>query len=292
MPAIVETLQELVAGAIKLWSSPSYLAKFALVGAIVLLWLVEARRRTPAPTWKAAGATSAWAVFYLGGFYAVFIGSPMYALFSRAVHGYAPFLEMNLLRSVSPLMQVIVMSVVMDFVAYWAHRWAHSNAFLWRFHRIHHSETQLMPLTTFRFHFGDLILRGLPQLIPAAILGATTTTFTIALFLELTLGVMAHADLNWTYGPFGRLLVSPAFHRVHHAVDGRLCGSNFATNYSLWDHLFGTAVANAERPASYGIAEPSAKSFLGQWFEPFLPTSVRERRRKILADNSSTPVET
>ena len=54
-----------------------------------------------------------------------------------------------------------------------------------------------------------------------------------------------HANLPWTYGPLGYLLVSPVFHRVHHAIgvghEGRRHGCNFAVLFPVWDIVFGTA---------------------------------------------------
>jgi sterol desaturase/sphingolipid hydroxylase (fatty acid hydroxylase superfamily) len=53
-----------------------------------------------------------------------------------------------------------------------------------------------------------------------------------------------------SFGPvLGRLLVSPAYHRLHHRIGlghesagpGSLGGHNFAVLFPLWDHLFGTA---------------------------------------------------
>ena len=39
--------------------------------------------------------------------------------------------------------QVILALVAAEFGLYWAHRWAHERAFLWRFHAVHHSVTKL-----------------------------------------------------------------------------------------------------------------------------------------------------
>jgi sterol desaturase/sphingolipid hydroxylase (fatty acid hydroxylase superfamily) len=54
-----------------------------------------------------------------------------------------------------------------------------------------------------------------------------------------------HANLPWSYGPLGYVLVSPLFHRLHHAIgyghEGRRHGCNFAVLFPLWDMLFGTA---------------------------------------------------
>jgi sterol desaturase/sphingolipid hydroxylase (fatty acid hydroxylase superfamily) len=50
------------------------------------------------------------------------------------------------------------------------------------------------------------------------------------------------------------VLVSPVFHRWHHASAVR--DRNFASTFSLWDVMFGTAHMPAGvRPESYGIGD-------------------------------------
>jgi sterol desaturase/sphingolipid hydroxylase (fatty acid hydroxylase superfamily) len=71
----------------------------------------------------------------------------------------------------------------------------------------------------------------------------------IAAFAQLVES-LSHANVRMSFGPvLGRLLVSPAYHRLHHRIGlghesagpGSLGGHNFAVLFPLWDHLFGTA---------------------------------------------------
>ena len=55
-------------------------------------------------------------------------------------------------------------------------------------------------------------------------------------------GFFIHADLPWTLGPLGKVLMSPAAHRLHHIDDLVLCGANYGNTLTLWDRLFGTYV--------------------------------------------------
>jgi sterol desaturase/sphingolipid hydroxylase (fatty acid hydroxylase superfamily) len=54
----------------------------------------------------------------------------------------------------------------------------------------------------------------------------------------------ANVRLRWP-GVFERLLVSPSFHRLHHAMgighEGPARGVNFAVLFPVWDVLFRTA---------------------------------------------------
>jgi hypothetical protein len=47
-----------------------------------------------------------------------------------------------------------------------------------------------------------------------------------------------HANLNWRLGPLGRIIVSPAYHRLHHARDlGERGTVNFGFVLVVWDQL-------------------------------------------------------
>jgi sterol desaturase/sphingolipid hydroxylase (fatty acid hydroxylase superfamily) len=50
----------------------------------------------------------------------------------------------------------------------------------------------------------------------------TGTRLTAVLTSYACLGALPHANVRWTYGPIRRLVVSPAYHRIHHSATGRL----------------------------------------------------------------------
>ena len=57
---------------------------------------------------------------------------------------------------------------------------------------------------------------------------------------------LSHANIRLHFGWLGdRLLVSPAYHRMHHSIgvghEGRYFGCNFASLFPAWDLIFGTA---------------------------------------------------
>jgi sterol desaturase/sphingolipid hydroxylase (fatty acid hydroxylase superfamily) len=61
---------------------------------------------------------------------------------------------------------------------------------------------------------------------------------------------LPHANLRWTFGRLGRVVVSPAYHRLHHArspVDGR-AAVNFGFVLVCWDRLGGCAVGPPAGP--------------------------------------------
>jgi sterol desaturase/sphingolipid hydroxylase (fatty acid hydroxylase superfamily) len=63
----------------------------------------------------------------------------------------------------------------------------------------------------------------------------------VLITLYLCLGTLTHANVPWDFGPFGRVLVSPAYHRLHHSID---CpeGANLGVVLNVWDVLTRRAV--------------------------------------------------
>ena len=55
------------------------------------------------------------------------------------------------------------------------------------------------------------------------------------------LGALPHANVRWTYGRAGRILISPAYHRIHHSATGRL-DINLGTVFAIWDVALRRAV--------------------------------------------------
>ncbi len=103
-----------------------------------------------------------------------------------------------------------------DFIGYWRHRFEHTSV-LWPTHAVHHSDTEMNWLTLQRFH---PINRITTTVIDSAFLLALGFPAWAAVANGLVrhyYGYFIHADLPWTYGPLGKVFVSPAMHRWHHA---------------------------------------------------------------------------
>lgn len=136
--------------------------------------------------------------------------------------------------------------ILLDFADYWRHRFEHRFGIWWALHAVHHSQRQMTFWTDEREHL-------LAQAIAAAWRAAVGLAAGAppAAFLSITLATAAiesfsHANVKLSFGRIGdRLLVSPLFHRVHHAIGightGRTMGCNFASVLPVWDVLFGTA---------------------------------------------------
>jgi ornithine lipid hydroxylase len=140
-------------------------------------------------------------------------------------------------------MQVVLAVIVGDLLEYTYHRAAHSHAVLWRLHAIHHTSVRLHVLKGARHHAAYALGRGVFVWLPLLMLGAPPEAI-IWQFIAVTItGLAAHANVAFRIPALAhRLLVTPDFHRVHHAVDPRLGNSNFAAVFPIWDIVFRTHI--------------------------------------------------
>ncbi len=269
--------------------------KLGLVFAVTLLLEIAARKN-----WRFRyGARSfrvdvLYFVFYYSGFYHLLLWTWMYKSLIGLINHYAPWMQMNLLAGVTPVLQIAIVVLVSDFVGYWNHRWRHSNIFLWNFHSIHHSQTNLTIVSNYRFHVVDETLLRLWLFVPFQILG---TSVTLWMWLDLVLAwilYVQHSQWNWTYGRLGYVFVSPVFHRKHHSTDERLQNSNYSMLFTFWDDLFGTADRTSPVPTETGVAgNPVPEGWLGQLVYPFAENlrELRRRRSGVPAVPPASPAE-
>ena len=159
-----------------------------------------------------------------------------------------------------------------DLVMYSTHRLFHS-VHLWRFHAVHHSSEHLEWTSASRFHPVDQILHGILADVVMLLLGIPPEVLVWLLPFTVGSSALVHANLDWDFGPFRHLLVSPVYHRWHHTSAERGGSSNFAGTFPLFDLIFGTFYLPAEqRPDRYGVDDPHFPTdFLGQVRHPFAP---------------------
>ena len=146
----------------------------------------------------------------------------------------------------SPLLSLGAYLLILDFVAYWLHRWQHRVSFWWALHSLHHSQRSMSFWTDNRNHLLDsLLIHGAFALV-ALLIGVPPAAFVTIVVATRVIESLAHANLKFSFGRIGNcLLVSPRYHRVHHAIgtghEGPYQGCNFAVLFPAWDMLFGTA---------------------------------------------------
>ncbi len=173
-------------------------------------------------------------------------------------------------RQPTPLPVFVSRSIItiMLFLAYelgyWVnHYLSHRIAFLWEFHKVHHTATVLTPLTNFRVHpvymciFSNIlaVFTGLANGAGDYFLGQITDQYGLSennLILVFFIYLYVHLQHTQLWIPFtgwlGRLFMSPAHHQIHHSSDPAHFNKNLGSCLAVWDWTFNTLhVPAAER---------------------------------------------
>lgn len=136
--------------------------------------------------------------------------------------------------------------LLLDLAIYAQHRVFHHVPWLWRLHRMHHSDTDLDVSSGFRFHPVEILLS---MLIKGAVIVALGVPALAVLVFEVVLNgtsLFNHANIRLPAGlerALRWIVVTPMMHRVHHSVERVETDSNFGFNLPWWDRLFGTYTA-------------------------------------------------
>lgn len=173
----------------------------------------------------------------------------------------------------NPVIQVALYILLADLMQFLPHYLHHKVSFLWPFHSYHHSSTDLTVLTGNRGHpIQSEFTNALITVVPLTLAGVPLVSLLIFRLIRNTLVYMHHSRLPWSWGWLGRyLVVSPAYHRIHHSILPEHYDKNLAVMFPFWDHLFGTYYKGNKPPEEFGIPDNqyNRKGFLHDMVVPF-----------------------
>jgi sterol desaturase/sphingolipid hydroxylase (fatty acid hydroxylase superfamily) len=158
-----------------------------------------------------------------------------------------------------PLWSRVILGVaLLDFTSYWFHRMAHTFPLLWRLHRVHHSDTAMDTSTFFRGHPLEVLIFGTSATVAGVLFGLDISTLGVYFIVVLPFLVAQHANIKlpaWTDAVFGKVFITPNFHKVHHEQNQFYTDSNFADIFVFWDKLFGTYKQLPVEQMRFGLKE-------------------------------------
>jgi len=149
-----------------------------------------------------------------------------------------------------PWISFLIYLIILDFVDYCYHRAEHRFQWWWQLHALHHSQKTMTAWSDNRNHFLDDVMRALVFSCCALIIGVSPGQFILLVVVSQFIQSWQHANLKIHLAWTKYLLVSPIFHRRHHAVRlgyeaehrrGVLGGCNFGVLFPWWDMIFKTA---------------------------------------------------
>jgi sterol desaturase/sphingolipid hydroxylase (fatty acid hydroxylase superfamily) len=171
------------------------------------------------------------------------------------LRGHAHWLQAPLTAHWPRWTVIVATLVAMDLCNWLAHWGDHRVGALWRIHALHHSQEELSVLTSFRAHPLMHTTGFVLATVPVLVLTGAHPLAPVLITIYVCLGTLPHTNVRWSYGPLGRVLVSPAYHREHHAIDGPQ-DVNLGIVLTVWDVLAGRArfPARGGAPCPTGLA--------------------------------------
>ena len=159
---------------------------------------------------------------------------------------------------------LVIGIVAIDLFQYWWHRACHAVPWLWRLHRVHHSDTHLDVTTGSRFHALESSL-GITLLVGAMLLAGIPLWVELVRTIAVNPLIMAqHANVSfplWMERAARPVLATPEMHRVHHSRLRAEQDSNFGQMFSVWDRLFGTYRQPPAANVTVGVAGLESADF-------------------------------
>ena len=167
-----------------------------------------------------------------------------------------------------PVLVFLLNFAVLDLSDYWRHRLSHRHGWWYGVHSVHHAEDQMTFWSDERSHVLEDTITYVWLIAVGLVIGVPSFQFPFVILGFRFVGSMAHSNTRISYGWLGdHILISPRFHRTHHALKAagrRSC--NFGTAMSWWDILFGTAKFR-DNTVETGDAGAEPAMVTGSWGE-------------------------
>ncbi len=215
----------------------------ALFGGMLLLAPIEAWKPCRAPaTLRLARWPANIGLALLNHFLLVAVGAAL--SISLLIPWLQPRTPLLARLDLSPAVEVLATLLALEFVNYWFHRVLHRVPLLWRIHAVHHLDTAMDVTTSHRHHPFEGLLNVAVTLPLTLWFGAPPGALLLYVFLHIGVALFSHSNIALPRrldAVLRLFLVTPDFHRPHHASERRYCDSNYGMITPWFDYLFGTA---------------------------------------------------
>jgi sterol desaturase/sphingolipid hydroxylase (fatty acid hydroxylase superfamily) len=163
----------------------------------------------------------------------------------------------NLIQVQSSVLLYLIAFMALDFSGYWVHRLNHTINIFWNNHLVHHSSEEFNLACALRQSISVFLRIFTFLLLPAAVFGVPQNVIAVVAPLHLFAQLWYHTRHIKTMGWLEYVIVTPAHHRVHHAINPEYLDKNYGQIFIFWDRFFGTFQEERDDiPAVYGITRP------------------------------------
>ena len=177
---------------------------------------------------------------------------------SLAIISYSWLVEnLTIYQVQSSWLLYVIAFLALDFAGYWVHRLAHTVNFFWNNHIVHHSSEEFNLACALRQSISVYFRIYAFLLIPAALFGVPQQVIAVVAPLHLFAQFWYHTQHIHKMGWLEFIIVTPAHHRVHHAINPEYLDKNYGQIFIFWDRMFGTFQEESPAiPAVYGVTRP------------------------------------
>jgi sterol desaturase/sphingolipid hydroxylase (fatty acid hydroxylase superfamily) len=181
-----------------------------------------------------------------------------------------------------PIRFLLALALLDGWMYVW-HRANHAVPFLWRFHRMHHSDRHMDVTTATRFHLGEHLGAAVLRVCLIPLLGFEVWNLVVYDTLVIAITQFHHADisLGWCDCWLRLFIVTPDMHKVHHSNWRQETDSNYSTVLSAWDHLAASFRMRSDlKTLVFGLDEftdPHWQSWWGMMKTPLVNPSLTEK---------------
>jgi sterol desaturase/sphingolipid hydroxylase (fatty acid hydroxylase superfamily) len=135
----------------------------------------------------------------------------------------------------------ILSFVLFDFAVYLWHYLGHQSEWLWRFHKIHHSDKNIHVSTGLRFHIFDQFLELIMKCLCTILIGVQAHVVVICELVRMLFVFFHHANVSFPGEKWlSYVVITPSLHRAHHSTLRSEHDSNYGIVLAIWDILFRT----------------------------------------------------
>ena len=129
------------------------------------------------------------------------------------------------------------------FISFFTHFLAHKIPLFWRFHRVHHLDTEMDVSTTVRFHPFEFIINSIVGLPIVFLFGFPVWGLMLYELFDIVVTLVSHSNTalpKRLEKVFRYFVVTPDLHRIHHSSYQPETDSNYSAVFPIWDIIFGT----------------------------------------------------
>lgn len=201
-----------------------------------------------------------------------------------------PFEIMSVSSIGIPLYLNMVLSfLLIDLCQYWVHRLHHKIPFLWRIHRLHHSDKDVDALTTFLHHPIEHLTTFVISTILFILFDIPMIVLVLYSIIFSVHAAFSHTTLKINRQPeryVGYVIVTPSIHRLHHALSLKESNSNFGQVFSFWDRVFNSYIkpGKTKKALVFGISKEQGPVALS--IRSFLINPIKETGSPPISDRS------